>query len=93
MWYVWSKIRLGLNRGIIALTYNYKILRRGDCLRDKNRIKPFLKQFEKLWTENPDYRFGQLVSAISNVDDAFYIEDDILLKNINSFIKPQEKDI
>ena len=35
-------------------------------MRDKNRIEPFLKKFSELWVEQPDIRFGQLVSLLAN---------------------------
>lgn len=58
-------------------------------MRDINRIKPFLEQFEKMWTQNPDYRFGQLVKAIfHNVSgDMFYAEDEYPLAEIVKLTK------
>lgn len=53
-------------------------------LRDKERIKPFLAEFEKLWLENPDLRFGQLVSILGwkMEGDIFFHEEDEWLKQI-----------
>lgn len=58
-------------------------------MRNPNRIKPFLEQVEKMWLQNPDLRFGQLVSILdSSIDmDIFYIEEDDLIKVVNTFIK------
>lgn len=50
-------------------------------MRDPKRIKPFLKEFEKLWNEVPDWRFGQLVVNLLGTDP-FYIEDDEALEII-----------
>jgi uncharacterized protein YihD (DUF1040 family) len=52
-------------------------------MRDKNRIKPFLQELESLWLENPDLRFGQLLTIIfdkSNYTDPFFPEEDEWLK-------------
>ncbi len=58
-------------------------------MRDIDRIKPFLEQFEKLWLQNPDYRFGQLAKVIfHNVNgDMFYAEDEYPLSEIVKLIK------
>ena len=55
-------------------------------MRDPKRIKPLLDEFKKLWKENPDMRFGQLVVCILGTDP-FYIEDDETLKTIYFFRK------
>lgn len=47
-------------------------------MRDKNRIKPFLKELESLWLKYPDYRFGQLLTMIfdkSDYKDPFFPEE------------------
>ena len=58
-------------------------------MRDKNRIKPFLKQLERLWLQNPDYRFGQLIYLMANEigRDIFFPEEDEWLENINKLIE------
>ena len=38
-------------------------------MRNKNRIKPFLKFIEKKWLESPDLRFGQLLINEGIVSD------------------------
>ena len=57
-------------------------MRGDDNLRDKNRIDPFIKKVVKYWKQNPDLRFGQVVSIIErqlgNGRDIFYVEEDEL---------------
>lgn len=50
-------------------------------MRDEKRIEPFLAEFEKLWKQNPDWRFGQLVVNMFGADP-FYIEDEQALEKI-----------
>ena len=38
-------------------------------MRDTKRIKPLLEEIEKLWINNPDFRFGQLVMSITNTGE------------------------
>lgn len=49
-------------------------------MRDVNRIKSIIKEFEKLWLEHPDFRIGQLFMGITQTGACdpklFYIEDD-----------------
>ncbi len=54
-------------------------------MRDKKRIKPFLKQIETLWNKYPDWRFCQLVINVAKVDDPFYVEDDKFLEKLQIF--------
>lgn len=54
-------------------------------MRNPNRIKPFLEKFEKLWNENPDFRFGQLVTIIASemgYSDIFFPEENQWEKQI-----------
>lgn len=58
-------------------------------MRDKKRIKPFLKEFEKLWSNHQDLRFAQLVEILyrkSNHIELFSIEDDKFLDLIKKGI-------
>ena len=63
-------------------------------MRDSKRIKPFLKELEKLWTENPDWRFGQLVKNISATGVAditlYNMEENEFLKNIDEYKKRKQ---
>lgn len=49
-------------------------------MRDKKRIKPFLKQIETLWNKYPDWRFCQLVINVAKKNDPFYVEDKTFLE-------------
>jgi len=40
-------------------------------MRDKKRIKPFLKYIEQEWLKEPDARFGQLLINLGIVKDDF----------------------
>lgn len=55
-------------------------------MREIKRINPIIKRLEKLWLENPDLRFGQLVVAITRPEEAnpklFYMEDEDFLKKL-----------
>lgn len=44
-------------------------------MRDPNRIPEFLDELERVWSQVPDCRFGQLVVNVLGVDP-FYVEDD-----------------
>jgi len=59
-------------------------------MRDKNRIKPFLAEFEKLWEVYPDFRFGQLIYLLAEkLDcDIFFPEEDRWLEAIKPVSKP-----
>ncbi len=59
-------------------------------MRDKNRIKPFLDKIEKLWLQNPDYRFGQLIYLIAGKlkhDDIFFPEEKEWEDTLDKLIK------
>lgn len=58
-------------------------------MRDKNRIKPFLKELEKEWSKVPDWRFGQLmVNMLGTCSrDPFFYEDDEMLELFKNFFK------
>ena len=52
-------------------------------MRDPNRISPLLAEFEALWKQHPDLRFGQLViilqGRLGGTLDPFYTEDEEML--------------
>jgi uncharacterized protein YihD (DUF1040 family) len=64
-------------------------------MRDPKRIKPFIETIEKLWAENPDFRFGQLIMAITKTGVhnpvLFNMEEDVFIERIAEF-KNQRKD-
>ncbi len=58
-------------------------------MRDKTRIKFIMLKLQYLWEQNPDLRFGQLVSNIYNkmgYSDQFYVEDSVLDEFLDSEI-------
>ncbi|MDH2208419.1 MULTISPECIES: hypothetical protein [Empedobacter] len=60
-------------------------------MRNPERITPIIKKIEKLWLENPDFRFGQLIMAITNTNEhnpiLFNMEELELLKKLEKFEK------
>ena len=46
-------------------------------MRDPKRIKDFLQVLEKIWTDNPNLRFGQLIENTTNPSgcELYYMED------------------
>ena len=48
-------------------------------MRNPERIKFILRELERLWEKNPDWRLGQLIFNIPG-RDPFHIEDDDLIK-------------
>ena len=67
-------------------------------MRDVKRIKPLLKQIEKLWLKCPDMRLTQLLSnaALSESDwsdyDLYNLEDDKLVGAILKYHLKHHKD-
>ena len=63
-------------------------------MRDKKRIPKILNHLEEIWNENPDLRLGQIIMIAtrpkSTCPEVFYIEDDEILKGINSIGKKSE---
>ena len=55
-------------------------------MRDPNRIPIFCYKLAKIWESFPDWRFGQLISNLTNRKDIFYIEDDELIKQLENAI-------
>ena len=55
-------------------------------MRDPERIKPLLDKLEAFWKEYPDYRFGQLIMAITLTGEhnpkLFNMEEDEFLKRL-----------
>ena len=52
-------------------------------MRDKNRIKPILKQIEAIWEKNPDLRLCQLLGNCFKQEDLYYIEDELLVESMS----------
>ena len=55
---------------------------------DINRIPEILKELEKVWKDNPDFRLGQLITVASKPSSphptTYYIEDEKMLKGLKS---------
>lgn len=63
-------------------------------MRDKDRINIILLKLKRIWEENPDLRFGQLISNIYSelgYSDPFYVEDTELDNYLDEAIKLSEK--
>ena len=62
-------------------------------MRNPNRIKPFLEKIQGYWELNPDLRFGQIISILSDKigRDIFYVEENEWLNAIQKFIDNSEK--
>jgi len=57
-------------------------------MRDIKRIKRILNLIEKIWTENPDLRLGQLLYNFANFYDCnYHKEDDETEKHLESGYK------
>ncbi len=58
-------------------------------MRDINRIPEILKELERVWRDNPDFRIGQLITVATRPSSShpttFYIEDDKMLEGLKSF--------
>lgn len=56
-------------------------------MRDPNRIYKFCNELARIWSQVPDWRFGQLITNITNdmqPPEFFYIEDDEMMKLMKS---------
>lgn len=58
-------------------------------MRDINRIPDILKELERVWRDNPDFRLGQLITVAARPTSphptTFHIEDDKMLEGLKSF--------
>ena len=63
-------------------------------MRDINRIPKIIKELERVWKENPDYRLGQLIVVATKPEtptpSIFYIEDEELLPGLLSIGKTEK---
>ena len=62
-------------------------------MRNPNRIPEILKELEKIWIANPDFRLGQIITVAtrpsSHHPETFNIEDDRILIGLKSIGKVQ----
>ena len=57
-------------------------------MRDPKRINRILKLIKKIWNENPNLRFCQLIDNVLRLEeDIFYIEDEDFEKRFKIFYK------
>lgn len=61
-------------------------------MRDINRIEPLLNDLKELWLKNPDLRLTQLLFMVAynlgwKNNDLFYLEDDVIAKQIKEELK------
>ena len=54
-------------------------------MRDIDRIPVILGRFEKIWKNNPDLRLGQLILNVINESILYYLEDDVIITEIENF--------
>lgn len=58
-------------------------------MRNKNRIPKILKELERIWKANPDFRLGQLIvngtKPVEPCAEIFNIEDEKLLEGLLNF--------
>lgn len=63
-------------------------------MRDKKRIKPFLKKLQTFWEQNSDLRFGQIIYMLAEkleVRDIFFPEEDAWSKALDKISTPYTK--
>lgn len=53
-------------------------------MRDPNRIPGILAELAVFWTKHPGMRLGQIIASADPHGDAFYLEDDVLIKNLKA---------
>jgi uncharacterized protein YihD (DUF1040 family) len=57
--------------------------------RDEKRIPEVIASLQQIWSENPDFRLGQLIMGIANTGEhapkLFYLEDDVFIRQIDEF--------
>ena len=63
-------------------------------MRDKERIPKVIKELERIWNANPDFRLGQLLVVAARPEnpcpDVFYMEDAAILKGLLAFDNKKE---
>lgn len=67
--------------------FKARFLLKEGCMRNPNRIRPFLEEVERLWNKVPDWRFGQLICNIPYSRDPFFLEEDEFLEEMKKLFK------
>ena len=60
-------------------------------MRDPKRIKKVLKRIEEFWNKVPDWRLGQLIVNLNDNNDPYYVEEDMLLRQLDHLEKLYDK--
>jgi uncharacterized protein YihD (DUF1040 family) len=55
-------------------------------MRDPARIPDMLRRLEKVWSQNPDFRLGQLMANVTE-ERIFFIEDEELMEGLEANAK------
>lgn len=53
-------------------------------MRDPTRIDRVLEVVKKYWERNPDLRLCQLLGNCFGFNDLYYVEDDVLVKELDN---------
>lgn len=63
-------------------------------MRNPERIDEIMNELTEIWKENPDWRFGQLISNVvgeimyeEKIQDMFFPEDDVWLNGLQEYKK------
>lgn len=71
----------------------YKEFEGFTTVRDPNRIDELLERLKTVWKKQPDLRLGQIIINAGRftlgLDDVFYVEDEQLVKAIESELEPK----
>lgn len=62
------------------------------CMRDPNRIEPFMMELAKIWKkECPDWRFGQLIENVfcEMPYNTWMLEEPRMLEEFNKYFNPK----
>lgn len=54
-------------------------------MRDPARIDPVCAALARVWKRYPDYRLGQLVVNVTGLNDPFNLEDDVMLRALQTY--------
>ena len=64
-------------------------IQKDKIMRDPSRISETLKNLERIWKDNPDFRLGQLIIIATKPNEScpelFYKEDDVMLAELLNF--------
>ena len=61
-------------------------------MRDINRIEPFCQELLKVWKNNPDMRFSQLIVNLMGGygSDMYYVEDEDFINILKEFYNDKD---